>query len=184
MSGPFFSDPKTASLYALNPATVHLVTLPLDRIMIDAGDFSRATTTTAYFDINYDFNDKVHFKNQSFMDWMDHQKFSSYGFGAGLPPVDRREQVHDRLRSEARQMAGGPLARRLQLPESDGQRGRRAQRLPGGGSPRPLDRRDAQRSFRRPLQQQRADHVSVLPERAITATRACSGSPTRCSSTN
>ena len=86
MSGPFFSDPKTASLYALNPATVKLVTLPLDRIMIDAGDFSRATTTTAYFDINYDFNDKVHFKNQSFMDWMNHQKFSSYGFGAGYRP--------------------------------------------------------------------------------------------------
>ena len=67
-----------------------LVTLPLDRIMIDAGDFSRATTTTAYFDINYDFNDKVHFKNQSFMDWMDHQKFSSYGFGAGYRPGPSR----------------------------------------------------------------------------------------------
>ncbi len=86
MSGPFFSDPATARLYALDPATVKLVKLPLDRIMIDAGDFSRATTTTGYFDIDYDINANVHFKNQTFMDWMNHQKFSSYGFGAGYRP--------------------------------------------------------------------------------------------------
>ncbi|MBI3472912.1 MAG: TonB-dependent receptor [Candidatus Solibacter usitatus] len=86
MSGPFFGNPATAQLYALNPATVKLVTLPLDHIMIDAGDFSRATTTTGYFDINYDVNANVHIKNQTFMDWMNHQKFSSYGFGAGYRP--------------------------------------------------------------------------------------------------
>ncbi|MBI2685048.1 MAG: TonB-dependent receptor [Acidobacteria bacterium] len=86
MSGPFFSNPGVASLYALDPATVKLVKLPLDRIMIDAGDFSRATTATGYFDINYDVNSNVHIVNQTFMDWMNHQKFSSYGFGAGYRP--------------------------------------------------------------------------------------------------
>jgi iron complex outermembrane recepter protein len=86
MSGPFFSDPSTAKLYALDPATVHLVKLPLDRIMIDDGDFSRAMTTTAYFDVVYDAKPGVAIRNQSFTDWMSHQKFSSYGFGAGYRP--------------------------------------------------------------------------------------------------
>ncbi len=86
MSAPFFSDPKTAALYALDPKTIKMVTLPLDRIMIDAEDFSRATTTTGYFDFAYDVNANVHIKNQTFYDWMNHQKFSSYGFGAGYRP--------------------------------------------------------------------------------------------------
>ena len=86
MSAPFFSDPKTASLYALDPATVKKVKLPLNMIMIDAGDFSRATTATGYFDINYTVNANVNIVNQTFMDWMNHQKFSSYGFGAGYRP--------------------------------------------------------------------------------------------------
>lgn len=86
MSGPFFGNANTAALYSLDPATVKLVKLPLNRIMIDAGDFSRATTATAYFDVNYDVNSNVNFVNQTFMDWMNHQKFSSYGFGAGYRP--------------------------------------------------------------------------------------------------
>ena len=40
-----------ANIYALNPATVKLVKLPLDQIMIDAGDFNRATTFTPYLDV-------------------------------------------------------------------------------------------------------------------------------------
>ena len=72
--------------YALNPATIKLVKLPLDRIMIDAGDFSRATTFTPYFDVNFDISPNLHFKNQTFGDWLSHQKFSSYGFGAGYRP--------------------------------------------------------------------------------------------------
>lgn len=75
-----------AQYYALNPATVKLVKLPLDRIMIDAGDFSRATTFTPYFDANYDFSANVHLKNQTFSDYLEHQKYSSYGFGAGYHP--------------------------------------------------------------------------------------------------
>ena len=75
-----------ANLWALNPATVKLVKLPLDQIMIDAGDFSRSTTFTPYFDVNYDISSNVHFKNQTFSDYLEHQKFSSYGFGAGYHP--------------------------------------------------------------------------------------------------
>jgi iron complex outermembrane receptor protein len=86
MSGPFLSNPQVAQLYALNPATVHLVKLPLDQIMIDAGDFSRATTETGYFDVVYEISKNFTFKNQSFYDGMQHQKFSSYGFGAGYRP--------------------------------------------------------------------------------------------------
>ena len=86
MAGPFFSDPATASLYALNPATVHLVKLPLDQIMIDAEDFSRTMTYTGYFDAIYDFKPGLVLKNQTFYDRMNHQKFSSYGFGADYRP--------------------------------------------------------------------------------------------------
>jgi iron complex outermembrane recepter protein len=86
MAGPFLSNPALANLYALNPATVHVVKLPLDQIMIDSGDFTRTMTMTGYFDVNYDINASLHFKNQSFVDGMNHQKFSSYGFGAGYRP--------------------------------------------------------------------------------------------------
>ena len=75
-----------ASLYALNPATIKLVKLPLDRIMVDAGDFNRSTTFTPYFDVNVDFSANLHFKNQTFADWLNHNKYSSYGFGAGYRP--------------------------------------------------------------------------------------------------
>jgi iron complex outermembrane recepter protein len=87
MSGPFlFGTPGLAKLYALDPATVHTVKLPLNQIMIDAGDFTQSTTGTAYFDVVYDFTPEVNFKNQSFFDTMDHSKYSSYGFGAGYKP--------------------------------------------------------------------------------------------------
>lgn len=86
MAGPFLSNPAVASLYALDPKTIHTVQLPLDRIMVDAGDFTRSSTYTGYFDIVYDFNANLHFKNQSFFDTMNHNKYSSYGFGAGYRP--------------------------------------------------------------------------------------------------
>ncbi|MEQ1886870.1 MAG: TonB-dependent receptor [Bryobacteraceae bacterium] len=86
MSGPFLSDPSVANLYALDPASVKLVKLPLDRIMIDAGDFTRSTTYTGYFDMIYDIKPGLVLKNQTFYDRMMHQKFSSYGFGADYRP--------------------------------------------------------------------------------------------------
>jgi iron complex outermembrane recepter protein len=75
-----------AQYYALNPATVKLVKLPLNQIMIDAGDFNRSTTFTPYFDLVVDISPNLHFKNQTFGDWLNHQKYSSYGFGAGYRP--------------------------------------------------------------------------------------------------
>jgi iron complex outermembrane receptor protein len=72
-----------ATLYALNPATIKMVKLPLDTIMIDAGDFNRSTTFTPYFDVNIDISANLYFKNQTFADWLNHNKYSSYGFGAG-----------------------------------------------------------------------------------------------------
>jgi iron complex outermembrane receptor protein len=75
-----------ANLYALNPATIKLVKLPLNQIMVDAGDFNRSTTFTPYFDVNIDFSPNLHFKNQTFGDWLNHNKYSSYGFGAGYRP--------------------------------------------------------------------------------------------------
>lgn len=75
-----------AKWYALNPATVKIVKLPLDQIMIDAGDFTHSTTFTPYFDYVWDISKNVHVKNQTFFDWLNHQKYSSYGFGAGYRP--------------------------------------------------------------------------------------------------
>jgi iron complex outermembrane receptor protein len=75
-----------AQYYALNPATLKLVKLPLNQIMIDAGDFNRSTTFTPYFDLVVDISPNLHFKNQTFGDWLNHQKYSSYGFGAGYRP--------------------------------------------------------------------------------------------------
>jgi len=86
MSGPFLSNPAVANLYALDPATVHLVKLPLDQIMIDYGDFTRSTTYTGYFDAIYDIKPGLVLKNQTFYDRLMHQKFSSYGFGADYRP--------------------------------------------------------------------------------------------------
>ncbi len=84
--GAVFPYYGNASLYALDPTTVHTVQLPFNQIMVDAGDFSRATTTTAYFDAIYDVKPGITFKNESFYDKLDHDKYSSYGFGASYYP--------------------------------------------------------------------------------------------------
>ena len=85
--GAVFPYYGNSSLYALDPATIHTVTLPLNRIMVDTGgDFLSATTYTAYFDAAYEIKPGVTFKNQSFWDRLDSQKFSSYGFGANYKP--------------------------------------------------------------------------------------------------
>ncbi len=86
MSAPFLGDPATASLYALDPKTVKNVVLPLDRIMIDAGDFTRTKTYTGFADVVYEIKPGFSLMNQTFYDRMSHQKFSSYGFGADYRP--------------------------------------------------------------------------------------------------
>jgi iron complex outermembrane receptor protein len=75
-----------ASLFKLDPATVHTVTLSHRDIFVDSPDFSDATTYTAYFDVIRDVRPGLTIKNQTFYDSMDHQKFSTYGFGADYQP--------------------------------------------------------------------------------------------------
>jgi iron complex outermembrane receptor protein len=81
----FLATPQ-AALFALNPATVHTVHLTTNQIFIDSPDFSDAVTYTGYFDLIRDFRPGVRFKNQTFYDSLDHQKFSTYGFGANYTP--------------------------------------------------------------------------------------------------
>jgi iron complex outermembrane recepter protein len=81
----FLASPQ-AALFALDPKTIHTVHLNNDQIFIDSSDFSGATTYTGYFDLVRDFKDGVSLKNQTFYDSLDHQKFSTYGFGANYTP--------------------------------------------------------------------------------------------------
>lgn len=76
-----------ASDYMLNPASMKLVKLPLNQIMVDTqNDFLDADTDTAYFDVVGNLRSGLTFKNQSFYDRLNSQKFSSYGFGADYRP--------------------------------------------------------------------------------------------------
>ena len=83
---PIFLATSQAPLYALDPKTVHTTHLNNDQIFIDSPDFSDAITYTGYFDLIKDFKDGLRFKNQTFYDSLDHQKFSTYGFGANYTP--------------------------------------------------------------------------------------------------
>jgi len=85
--GAVFPYYGNSSLYALDPATVRMVKLPLNQIMVDdLNDFLSATTYTTYFDVVGELKPGVTFKNQSFYDRLNSQKFSSYGFGADYRP--------------------------------------------------------------------------------------------------
>ena len=76
-----------ASDYMLDPSTMKMVKLPLNQILVDTkSDFLDADTYTAYFDVVGDLGHGMTFKNQSFFDRMNSQKFSSYGFGADYRP--------------------------------------------------------------------------------------------------
>ncbi len=81
----FLSSPQ-AALFALNPATVHLVHLNNNQIFIDSPDFNSALTYTGYFDLIRDFREGFTLKNQSFYDSLSSQKFSTYGFAANYHP--------------------------------------------------------------------------------------------------
>ena len=81
----FLSTPQ-AALFALDPATVHLVHLNNNQIFIDSPDFNNALTYTGYFDLIRDFKEGVTFRNQTFYDALSSQKFSTYGFGADYHP--------------------------------------------------------------------------------------------------
>lgn len=89
MYAAFAMDPAfaaQASLYRLDPSTVHLVTLRHNQIFADTPDFSDAFTFTSYFDAIHEIRSGLIFKNQTFYDLMDHTKYSTYGFGAAYRP--------------------------------------------------------------------------------------------------
>lgn len=81
---PAFAE--RASLFKLDPSTVHLVALGHDQIFVDHGDFSDAFTMTTYFDLVNEIRPGMTLKNQTFYDLLDHTKYSTYGFGADYRP--------------------------------------------------------------------------------------------------
>jgi iron complex outermembrane receptor protein len=86
---PIFLSPdnaQVAALYALNPATMHLAHLNDNQIIADAGDFSGAATDTGYFDIVRDIREGVSFKNQTFVETLDANKYTDYEFSSYYNP--------------------------------------------------------------------------------------------------
>ncbi|MDP3072206.1 MAG: hypothetical protein Q8N18_18080 [Opitutaceae bacterium] len=68
--------------FALDPATVRTVKLSHHTVQAEMIDFSKTDSFTGYFDLTKNFADGTALKNQSFYDFMNHTKYSSYGFTA------------------------------------------------------------------------------------------------------
>lgn len=68
--------------FALDPTTVRTVKLSHHTVQAEAIDFSRTDSFTGYFDITKALDKGGTLKNQSFYDYMNHTKYSSYGFTA------------------------------------------------------------------------------------------------------
>lgn len=68
--------------FALDPATVRTVKLSHHTVQVEPIDFSKTDSLTAYFDLTKSFAEGMTLKNQSFYDYMNHTKYSSYGFTA------------------------------------------------------------------------------------------------------
>jgi iron complex outermembrane receptor protein len=84
-ANPFPYDALTdaqKSAFALDPATVRTVKLSHHTVQVETIDFSKTDSLTAYFDLTKTFGDGATLKNQSFYDYMNHTKYSSYGFTA------------------------------------------------------------------------------------------------------
>lgn len=84
-ANPFPYDALTANqraAFALDPATVRTVKLSHHTVQAEAIDFSKTDSLTAYFDLTKTFSEGASLKNQSFYDYMNHTKYSSYGFTA------------------------------------------------------------------------------------------------------
>ncbi len=80
---PYFAltaNPRAA--FGLDPATVRTVKLSHHTVQTEAIDFSQTDSLTAYFDLTKNFAEGMTLKNQSFYDYMNHTKYSSYGFTA------------------------------------------------------------------------------------------------------
>ncbi len=69
-------------LYALDPSTLKLVHLDAHQVQAEVADFAKTNSPTEYFDLIEHLPDGGTLKNQSFSDFMDHLKYSSYGFTA------------------------------------------------------------------------------------------------------
>ncbi|MBL9204811.1 MAG: TonB-dependent receptor [Opitutaceae bacterium] len=84
-ANPFPYDALTAdqkAAFALDPATVKTVKLSHHTVQAEGIDFSKSDTLTGYFDVTKVLSDGATLKNQSFYDYMNHTKYSSYGFTA------------------------------------------------------------------------------------------------------
>ncbi len=84
-ANPFPYDALTAqqkAAFALDPATVRTVKLSHHTVQVEPIDFSKTDSLTGYFDLTKSFGDGSSLKNQSFYDYMNHTKYSSYGFTA------------------------------------------------------------------------------------------------------
>jgi iron complex outermembrane recepter protein len=68
--------------FALDPTTVRTVKLSHHTVQVEPIDFSRTDSLTAYFDVTKNVREGFTLKNQSFYDYMNHTKYSSYGFTA------------------------------------------------------------------------------------------------------
>jgi iron complex outermembrane recepter protein len=68
--------------YALDPSSLKLVHLDAHEVMASGEDFAKTNSPTLYFDLVDHLPGGATLKNQSFSDFMDHLKYSSYGFTA------------------------------------------------------------------------------------------------------
>lgn len=78
--GALSADQQAA--FALDPATVKTVKLSHHTVQVESIDFSKTDSFTGYFDLTKSLGEGTTLKNQSFYDYMNHTKYSSYGFTA------------------------------------------------------------------------------------------------------
>jgi iron complex outermembrane receptor protein len=78
--GALSANQKAA--FALDPTTIKFVAIDHRTVQAEAIDFSKSKVWTSYFDVIWQPTDNLTIKNQSFFDYMDHIKYSSYGFTA------------------------------------------------------------------------------------------------------
>ncbi|GGA73081.1 TonB-dependent receptor [Neiella marina] len=71
--------------YALQEDTVGTAKIDHETIFIDTIDYADSDVLTLYLDFITEFDNGMTWKNQFFMDYMDHEKFQSWGFTADYP---------------------------------------------------------------------------------------------------
>ena len=84
-ANPFPYDALTAqqqAAFALDPASVRTVKLSHHTVQAETADFSQTDSFTGYFDLTKTVSESLTLKNQSFYDYMNHTKYSTYGFTA------------------------------------------------------------------------------------------------------